>query len=163
MDSDNSDQEIKKAIDEYDDKVFINTINSKESKISENSNEIVFISNDGTQYTKTYEYLGTYDPETNILTWAWSMIELTTEQMKLSRGLLDYGLSLDKESSSSYQTLLKSLLVNSKLLVEGEYILDIYFAMINSIASNRFTFIHREKKYLDKSKKKYIVIYYFIK
>jgi|LauGreDrversion4_2_1035121.scaffolds.fasta_scaffold246768_3 hypothetical protein len=165
MDNDSLNQFIKKALQHYDNqnlsnKDFLNVPDSN-IKFSLESNTITFIVDDK-EKTFDFEMLGYFDNQSNIWIWAWLLTNLNSEQTKLSRELLNYGLKLEPTSNSIEHFFIKSLLVNSRLSVEEDVQLDTNLAICSYIIKNKIIFIYPRKRFIDKSNN-YVTFYYLIK
>jgi hypothetical protein len=165
MDNDSLNQFIKKALQHYDNQNLSNKdffdLPDSNIKFSLESNTITFII-DNKEKTFDFEMLGYFDNQSNIWIWAWLLTNLNSEQTKLSRELLNYGLKLEPTSNSIEHFFIKSLLVNSRLSVEEDVQLDTNLAICSYIIKNKISFIYPRKRYIDKSNN-YVTFYYLIK
>ncbi len=165
MDNDSLSQFIKKALQHYDNQNLLNKdffdVSDSDVKFSLESNTITFILGDK-EKTFDFEMLGYFDNQSNIWIWAWLLTNLNSEQTKLSRELLNYGLKLEPTSNSIEHFFIKSLLVNSRLSVEEDVQLDTNLAICSYIIKNKIKFIYPRKRYIDKSNN-YVTFYYLIK
>ncbi len=165
MDNDSLNQFIKKALQHYDNQNLSNKdffdVPDSDVKFSLESNTITFIIDDKEKIFD-FEMLGYFDNQSNIWIWAWLLTNLNSEQTKLSRDLLNYGLKLEPTSNSIEHFFIKSLLVNSRLSVEEDIQLDTNLAICSYIIKNKINFIYPRKRYIDKSNN-YVTFYYLIK
>lgn len=170
MENDSLNQFIKKALQHYDSQNLANlTIlqvpdaNVKFS-LNANTNTITFILDDK-EKTFDFELLGYFDNQAHIWIWAWLLTDLNSEQTKMSRELLNYGLKLEPSSNSVEHFFIKSLLVNSRVSIEEDIQLDTNLAIFSYIIKNKIKFIYPRKRYLEKSNNtsEYVTFYYLIK
>ena len=144
----NFDTYIIKALDLYDDRrgIYNNYIRDNDS-INKFKNDDI-------------EILGYYDNENKIWIWGWI---LPNKISNLCYKLLDYGLNIDPTNESSYHHFIKSLLLNSRLIVNNLIELDINLAICSYILKDLIKFILPYKFYLNDNKDKYITYYYLVK
>jgi len=165
MDNDSLNQFIKKALQHYDNQNLINKeildIPDSQVKFSIETNTITF-KFDEKEKTFDFEMLGYFDNQSHVWIWAWLLTDLNSEQTKMSRELLNYGLKLESTSNSIEHFFIKSLLVNSRISVEEDTQLDTNLAICSYIIKNKIKFIYPRKRYIDKSNN-YVTFYYLIK
>ena len=158
-------QYIKKAIEYYDNQniKYKNIIETEEISYKYNINEITF-KNPNIKYNIfEFETLGYFDNTSHIWVWGWVLQEFSSDQTKLCRDLLNYGLKLDPNTITDEHLFIKPLLINSRILIEEDSQLDINLAIYSYIVRDNFKFIYPRRKYLDDSKKSYITFYLLIK
>jgi hypothetical protein len=160
MEESSLNQFLNTVLEYYDDQTqkYYNDIKNHNIKINENTNEITF--NENKIYK--YELLGYFDNINKIWVWGWILPQYNTNETKIARNLLEYGLKLEPETNISEHLLIKSLLVNSKILIDTSTQLDIYLAIFSYLSRDRFLFIY-PYKVLSEDKKNYITLYYLIK
>jgi hypothetical protein len=168
MENDSLNQFIKKALQHYDTQNLANIkilyVPDSNVKFSLNTDTITFILDDKEE-TFDFEMLGYFDNQVNIWIWAWLLTNLNSEQTKISRELLNYGLKLEPTSNSIEHFFIKSLLVNSRISIEEDIQLDTNLAIFSYIIKNKIKFIYPRKRYLEKSNNtgEYVTFYYLIK
>ncbi len=168
MENDSLNQFIKKAIQHFDNQNLANLkilhVPDSNVKFSLNDNTITFILDDK-EKTFDFELLGYFDNQANIWIWAWLLSNLNSEQTKLSRELLNYGLKLEPSSNSIEHFFIKSLLVNSRISIEEDIQLETNLAIFSYIIKNKINFIYPRKRYLENSNNtgNYVTFYYLIK
>lgn len=165
MEDESLNQFIKKALQHYDNQNYnylsILKVPDTNVKFNPEDKTILFNSNEGNKEFN-FEMLGYFDNQSNIWIWAWLLTNLTSEQTKMSRELLDYGLKLEPTSNSVEHFLIKSLLVNSRISIEEDIQLDTNLAIFSYMLKNKIKFIYPRKRYLDNSKN-FVTFYYLIK
>ena len=117
--------------------------------------------------TYTYEALGIFDNTTKIWLWSWMDPTLMYKETKLTKQLLNYGLkqnpdNIDKTLLDT-KIFLKTQLVNSRFIIDTLFHLEIHLALASYLVKDNIKFIFYQTKYLDKEKKKFIQVYYFVK
>lgn len=163
MENNSLNQFIKKAIEYYDEQniKYIDIINTSDIILNTDSTIIIFnINNEEKIYN--YELLGYFDNQNNIWIWSWLLINLTSEQIIIARELLNYGLKLEPSSNSNEHFFIKSLLVNSRIMIEEDIQLEINLAIFSYIIKKKIKFIYPRKIFIGEEKK-FITIYYLIK
>ena len=85
------------------------------------------------------------------------------KQIKTCRDILSYGLSLEPGSNSNEHFFIKSLLINSRILIQEDTQLEINLAIFSYLAKAKIGFIFSRKMYLNQEKTKYVTYYYIIK
>ena len=114
-------------------------------------NEIVITNNSRTISNNfPYEILAIFNEETHIWTWSWANYNINSELTIIAKELLNYGLKIEHNNNNinMEQLFIKSLLVNSKILIKDDIELTINLAVISSLLKNKIKFIHELK--LDK-------------
>jgi hypothetical protein len=168
MENDSLNQFIKKALQHYDTQNLANIkilyVPDSNVKFSLNTDTITFILDDKEE-TFDFEMLGYFDNQVNIWIWAWLLTNLNSEQTKISRELLNYGLKLEPTSNSIEHFFIKSLLVNSRISIEEDIQLETNLAIFSYIIKNKIKFIYPRKRYLENSNNtgNYVTFYYLIK
>jgi hypothetical protein len=163
MEIDNLNELIIKSLENFDenilkyDKYFHNEVN-----INHETNEIKFFDdNNKNNYQNDFEILGLFDNTNNIWIWGWA-IYINNNQIKIVKDLLNYGLKIEPGLHSSVEySFIKSLLVNSRILIENDIELNINLGIIFNLIKNKCSFIFPNKYYLDDIK--YITYYYIVK
>ncbi len=165
MDNDSLTQFIKKALQHYDNQILTNIeilyTPDTNVKFSLENKSITFI-NDNKEKTFDFEILGYFDNQSNIWIWAWLLTNLNSDETKIARELLNYGLKLEPTSNSVEHFFIKSLLVNSRINIEEYIQLESNLAIFSYIIKNKIKFIYPRKRYLENSKN-YVTFYYLIK
>jgi hypothetical protein len=110
-----------------------------------------------------YEILGYFDNQNNVWIWGWVLSDLSYERTRLCKELLNYGLKLEPSSNSLEHYIIKSLLLNSRILLEEYVQLETYLAIVSYIIKDKILFIYPRKRYLDDKNISYVTVYYFIK
>jgi hypothetical protein len=134
-----------------------------EIKFIDSSNEDKFMDSTNTinTFEKNFEILGIFDNNNNIWIWGW-VIYINNDLIKTTKGLLNYGLKLEPGLHSSVEfSFLKSLLVNSRILIESDVELNTHLSIIFYLMKENCLFIFPHKYYLDNEK--YITYYYIVK
>ena len=155
-------QLIKSSLKYYDDQniQYIEFINTNNVNFDQNLNSgLITINN----REFDYEVLGYFDNQNNIWIWAWVLPELSYDRTILSKELLSYGLKLEPSSNSLEHYIIKSLLLNSRILLEEYIQLETYLAIISYIIKDKILFIYPRKKFIDNKNTEFITVYYFIK
>ena len=157
---------IKKSLIHYDNQCMnylpILKIEPENVKFNVTFTEITFIYNDK-EKTFDCEILGYFDNQNNIWVWGWLLSELNSDQILLSRELLNYGLKLEPSSNSIEHFYIKSLLVNSRVKIEEAVQLETNLAICSYLTKKKISFIYPRKRYLNNEKSSYVTFYYFIK
>jgi hypothetical protein len=101
------------------------------------TNQIVFYDSDKKILLESnYETLGFYFQTSNIWRWAWSMPTLTKNDSSISRRILNY--AFDLEPTKEY--ILRSELLNSKILIKNNLQIDIHVALSSYLTRKPFIF-----------------------
>jgi hypothetical protein len=158
-------QFIKKALEYYDNKIleYVDFIKLQDVKYKLDTNEITFTIQDKKPYYFSFETLGYFDNTEHIWIWSWLLQELKSDQTKIARDLLNYGLKLEPETLSTDHHFFKALLVNSRVSIDEMVQLDINIAIFGYLMKDKFKFIYPRKVYLDDTKSKFITFYLLIK
>jgi hypothetical protein len=130
-------------------------INIKEKKIVDlNDNKIIDID---------YEVLGIFHHDSKVFFWGWVLPFLTNEETKISKELLNYGLSLDPQSNNIDHYYLKSLFVNSRIFIENDFNLDLIQSISSYLLKDKYNFIYPNTIYSKSENHFFITKYYLIK
>jgi hypothetical protein len=153
---------VEKALEYYDNKniEYNKFINIDNIKINRETNTIDFNNKE-----LKYEVLGIFDNTSKVWMWAWMIPEFMYNETNIVRELLNYGLKISPNINSKIpndRLYLKTQLVNSRFLLEDEFQLELHLAIASYLAKDKFKFIYSKKKYLNKAKTKYIIVYYLI-
>lgn len=155
---------IKKALDHYDNQNwnYRHFVDIQDVKFDEINSTVTFF-NDQTVDTFNYELLGYYDNQNGIWIWGWVLSDFNYKDTPQCKYLLDYGLKLEPKSATLEQTMIKGILVNSRIKIEEFVQLDINLSIYSYLIKDRIKFIYGRKRYLDKTTDKYVTFYYLIK
>ena len=158
-------QFIKKALDYYDNQKlkYSNMINLNKIKYDETNNTIIFTDENMKEYDFMFETLGYFDNSTQIWIWGWLMHNIKSNQTRICRDLLAYGLKLEPDTILEEHNFIKSLLVNSRIMIDEDTQLETNLAICAYLVRDKFKFIYPRKLYLDDSKKTFITFYLLIK
>lgn len=168
MENDSLNQFIKRALQHYDNQNLENIeilyVPDSDVRFSLDDNTITFKLGEKDKIFD-FEMLGYFDNQTNIWVWAWLLTNLNSEQTKMSRELLNYGLKLEPSSNSIEHFFIKSLLVNSRIIIEEDIQLETNLGIFSYIIKNKIKFIYPRKRYLENSNNisNYVTFYYLIK
>ncbi len=165
MEDESLNQFIKKALHHYDNQNLTNLeiLRVSDSNVKFNAeNKIITFITDSGEKDYNFEMLGYFDNQSNIWIWSWLLTNLTSEQTKMARELLDYGLKLEPTSNSVEHFLIKSLLVNSRISIEESIQLESNLSIFSYMLKNKIKFIYPRKRFIDNSKN-YVTFYYLIK
>lgn len=146
------------SLNEYDETIlkYENYI-TNEVNFNHKTYEIKLINN--LEYN--FELLGLFDNSNNIWIWGWA-IYIDNKITGIVKDLLIYGLKIEPELNSRVEfSFIKSLLVNSRILIENDIELNINLAIIFRLIKNKCLFIFPYKHYLDDIK--YLTYYYIVK
>jgi hypothetical protein len=80
-------------------------------------------------YRSTFSILGMFDLNTNMWLWAWVTPNLSINECKHARDILNYGLLLEPKSNETMHYYIKSHLINSRLYFADDITLDIHLAL----------------------------------
>lgn len=136
-------------------------LNHTNTTINETTNEII-INTDNDKEVFNYEYAGYYDNDSKNWYWAWILPNTISAEDSINNKILNYGLSLNNQDIQSLEYLYKLSFINPIINLKNNIELDNHVALILSVLRNRVQFIYKNKVYLDSSKKKYIINYYYI-
>ena len=129
--------------------------------INDSSNEIIMHFSDDTEKFN-YEYAGYYDNDNKKWYWAWVLPNIQSSSDSITNKILNYGLSLNNNDNESLEYLYKLAFINPIIDLKNNIELDNHIALILSVLRNKVQFIYKNKVYLDTTKKKYIINYYYI-
>ena len=151
-------QLIKLALEYYDDQnITYNEYINTESVKFDFDNDLIILNDK--EYS--FELLGYFDNQNNIWIWAWVLPDLSYNKTILARELLNYGLKLEPSTNSSEHFIIRSLFVNSRILLEEFVQLDTYLGIVSFILKDKIFFIYSRKRYINKHD--YVTVYYLIK
>ncbi len=156
---------VKKALEHYDNQNwnYRYLVGIQDVKFDEVESSVTFFLDEGTQETKHYELLGYYDNQNQVWIWGWVLSDFNYKDTPQCKYLLDYGLKLEPRSATLEQSMIKGILVNSRIKIEEQVQLDINLAIYSYLIKDRIKFIYARKRYLDKNSDKYVTFYYLIK
>ncbi len=112
-----------------------------------------------------YEILGLFENETNIWIWAWMIPDFKFNETLLVKKLLNYGLKIgptQNENLTSDKLYLKTQFLNSRFLLKNDFQLELHLAISLYLIKDNAKFIYPVKVNLNKTKTKYITLYYII-
>jgi hypothetical protein len=133
---------IIKSLDLFDKKAFkYQKYIESEIKVSEFDIKIILYNR---EIKTDYEYIGYYDKSNNVWIWAW-LLQVPNHKLKLAKELLYYGLKLDIPSINAEQVYLKSLLVNSRYVINDHIGLQINLAIFTYLLNEKILFIYPKK------------------
>lgn len=167
MDIENLGQFIKKTLKYYDEqnlkyKDYLNSDNVKFDTIEDKITLKTSSNKDAIH--EDYEVLGYFDNQTNVWIWGWVLSDLNLETTKICKELLNYGLKLEPSTNIYEHYFIKTILVNSRILIEDFTQLEVNLSIYAYLMRDKYKFIYPRKRYIDSTNKdKYIVIYYVIK
>lgn len=155
---------VKKALNHYDNQNWNNkkNINNQDVKFDELNSTITFFI-DESYKIYNYELLGYYDNQNSIWIWGWVLSDFNYKDTPQCKYLLDYGLKLEPKSATIEQTMIKGILVNSRIKIEEHVQLDINLALYSYLIKDRIKFIYGRKRFIDKISDNYVTFYYIIK
>jgi len=139
---------IIKSLDYYDKKnsKYINNktkVNNNKIIIYKNKNQMKD-SNNNILLEASTEIIATYDLTSKIWVWGW-VLPFYNDKTMLSKYLLNYGLELDLININSEQLYLKSLLTNSRYIINDDVGLDINIAIFTYLLKDKIIFIYPSK------------------
>lgn len=164
----NIEQFIKTVLNYYDNtkQKYFNLINSEDFKFDKNFDRdttiTIYSTDDKKKHIFDYELLGLFDVTTKIWVWGWTMSDLNKNLISSCTYLLNYGIDIDTTDTKEH-FFIKSLLVNSRILLEEDISLDINIAICSYILKNKCKFILPRKIYINNDKNNYYIHYYLIK
>lgn len=110
------------------------------------------------------EILGYYDKNNKIWVWGWVLPrDIYPDDITISSEIINYGLNIDYNNASQDHYFIKSLLLNSRLLIEDIIQIEINVSLCSYIIKDRIKFIYIKNIYLDDTNTNYITYYYLIK
>lgn len=156
---------VKKALEHFDNQNWNNRLlnQNQNVKFDELSSSVTFIEENEGYKTYQYELLGYYDNQASVWIWGWVLSDFNYKDTPHCKYLLDYGLKLEPKSATLEQSMIKSILVNSRIKIEEQSQLEINLAIYSYLIKDRIKFIYGRRRYLDKSSDKYVTFYYLIK
>lgn len=119
--------------------------NFEKSKINFIRDKIIFIEpRTGESFLETeVELLAMYHTEYKLWIWSWSMADLSEHENYLSKEILLYALKLEKEMYP-----IKSLLINSRMIVNDASQMDIILAISSNIIKQPYLFPIKNDMYI---------------
>lgn len=164
MDFESLSETVKKALEHWDNQNWNNKnlIDNQYVKFDELNSTITFFIDD-TIKIYNYELLGYYDNQNGVWIWGWVLSDFNYKDTPQCKYLLDYGLKLEPKSATIEQTMIKGILVNSRIKIEEQTQLDVNLALYSYLIKDRIKFIYGRKRYLDKTSDNYVTFYYLIK
>lgn len=130
---------VTSALEYYDENRFSNYDVIKTFKyynLSDDKSEIMFFNRDGKKILTTkYEIIGKFIHDKNMWVWGWSSGELSKDQIKVSRKVLNYALDLELEDIP-----LKTEFVTSRYQISSTTQLDIHTALAIYLSKKKFTY-----------------------
>ena len=135
-------QFILKSLEYYDEQQekYEELINSKNIEFDDKNNEIEINLKDKENIHGSYEILGYYYIEPKIWVWSWVLNQINSESVETSKNLLNYGLKLEPRDVSEH-FYIKTLLVNSRILIDDNIQLDTNLAIYSYLLKGKFTFM----------------------
>ena len=97
---------------------------------------IFYDSNDNVILKSRYEVLSIYIPHNNTWKWSWSLPTASIKNTFISRKILEYAFTLNPETDY----VLKSTLINSKIIIHNTNQLDIYIGLSAMLSKKPFIF-----------------------
>lgn len=132
---------IKDSLDYYDKyqpevQKILSKIEYIKIKIGDNVNDeyIFYDSNDKIILKSKIETLSIYVPQNKTWKWSWSVPFAKYKNTLISREILKYAFTLDKDND----LFLKSTLVNSKIVIKNNFQFDIYLALSALLSKKPF-------------------------
>jgi hypothetical protein len=101
--------------------------------INKETNEIIRIER---------EVLGVFYHDTQVFIWSWVIPNLSINETKVARELLNYGLKLDPKSNTLDHYYLKTLLVNSRIHIKNDIELNLIQAISSYLLKDKIDFIY---------------------
>ena len=89
-------------------------------------------------FKSSYEIVGMYKQNNNIWKWGWSISYFNNNENEISRKILNYAINLD--SVITNEIILKSEILDSKILIKNNLQLDIYIALSAYLTKIPFIF-----------------------
>ena len=126
---DENQPKIQEILDRIEYIKIINGVNISDKYIFYDSNHNVILSS-------RIETLAIYTPQNNIWKWSWSVPFAKYTNTLISRKILDYAFTLN----TTTDFLLKSTLINSKIIITNQYQMDIYLAISSMLSKKPFIF-----------------------
>jgi hypothetical protein len=153
---------LKKALDYFDEQNLKYSNYLKKSYMIQKKNNDKIIYDKDKEININKQILGCLYHKTNVFIWGWVFSNFTLEENKLARELLNYGLNLDPNHGNINHYFLKTLLVNSRLLIDNDFDLELLLSICSYILKNKMDFLYSQDRYDDKNKV-FITEYYLIK
>lgn len=99
-----------------------------------NDEYVFYDSNDKPFFKSRIEILGMFVPQDSTWRWSWSIPFAKYQNTLISRKILEYAFTLNSDSDLN----LKSTLINSKLIINNQYQIDIYLAIAAMLSKKPF-------------------------
>ena len=107
------------------------------------------------------EILGVFNHQSNVFLWSWALPYLRINEIKISRELLNYGLTIDPISNTHVHFFIKTLLINARNYIETDFDLELIQAISSYILKDKYNFIYPFNTY--NGEKLFLTIYYLVK
>jgi hypothetical protein len=136
-------------------------IDNQNISINESKDEIIMY-HDNEQSIFKCEYAGYYDNIEKNWYFSWILPNIVCSEESINYKLLNYGITLNINSNDSIEALYKQAFINPIINLKNNIELDNHIALIMSVLRNKVQFIYKHILFLDSTKKKYIINYYYI-
>jgi hypothetical protein len=154
---------VKKSLLNYDNQ------NQKYKKYIENKKYTVDISKTTLMFDNNKKFkfniAGVFDSTNQVWMWGWMIPDYRVNEIEYIKKLLDYGIKINpdilKEKLTVDKLYLKSILVNSRFLINDKTQIDIILSISCYLLKENFDFVYPVKKYLNDTN--YIQIFYLLK
>jgi hypothetical protein len=155
---------IKNSLDYYDNQnIKYNKYLPLNSILLNNEKTIINKKDNNISVKINYEVLGVFDYNTKIFIWGWVLPYLNSNETKISRELLNYGLNINPSSSTPDHFYLKSLLVNSRINIDTDFDINLIIALSSYLLKNKFSFIFPDTITKKEDNDYFLTTYYMIK
>lgn len=155
---------VKKALGHFDNQNWnYRKLISNQSVNFDEINSSITFNFDESNETYNYELLGYYDNQNGIWIWGWVLADFNYKDTPQCKHLLDYGLKLEPKSATIEQSMIKGILVNSRIKIEEQVQLEVNLAIYSYLIKDRIKFIYGRKRYTDITSDKYVTFFYLIK
>jgi hypothetical protein len=112
-----------------------------------------------------FNIIGVFDSSNQIWMWGWMIPEYRINEIEYIKKLFDYGIKITPELLTTKldfdKLYLKSLLVNSRFLIDDSIQIDIILSISSYLLKDNFDFVYPVKKKLNDEN--YIKIFYILK
>ena len=129
-------------------------INSNNIYLDFEKNQFIIKKNEEIIYSKFFSTLGIFDTTSKVWIWSWCMPNLSSDNTKNARRILEYGLMLEPLTNSSMHYYIKSHLVNSRIYFENDILLDIHLGLSIYISKGKFIYYSNKNNIIQ-----YYVVY----
>ena len=133
--------------------------NLRNSKLEGINNNIIIFNINNNIKTSNFELLGIFDNINHIWIWSWVLPDIPKHFINIVINLLEYGLKINVTNNTQL-FFIKTLLTNSRILIESYIELENNLAIILYLLKNKILFIYKDKK---KDKNYNITFFYLIK